>query len=103
MKEGNIMPTYIIMMNYTEEGIKKIKEAPQRTESFNKMIEAAKGKVIGNYGTMGQYDRISIVEVPNDDAMASILLRAGAGGSVRTTTIKAWPINEFLKIIQALP
>jgi len=97
------MPTYIIMMNYTEDGIKKIKEAGTRTESFNKMIVAAGGKAIGHYGTMGQYDRISIVEMPSDDAMATMALRMGAGGSVRTTTIKAWPIEDFLKIISKLP
>ena len=97
------MPTYIMLMKYTEDGIKKIGEAPQRTENLNKMIEAAKGKVIGHYGTMGEYDRVSIVEFPNDDVAAAILLRAGRGGSVRTTTLKAWPMADFLKIIQGLP
>jgi uncharacterized protein with GYD domain len=97
------MPTYIIMMNYTEDGIKKIKEAATRTENLNKMIVAAGGKVIGHYGTMGQYDRISIVEMPNDDAMGAMALRMGVGGSVRTTTIKAWPMEDFLKIINKLP
>jgi len=97
------MPSYIILMNYTDDGIKKIKEVGARTEGANKTIASMGGKVIGHYGTMGQYDRISIVEMPNDDAMAALALRFGASGVVRTTTIKAWPIEDFIKIISKLP
>ena len=86
------MPTYFVIMNYTDDGIKKIKEVGSITDSANKLITSLGGRVIGNYGTMGQYDRISILEMPDDDAMANLALRFGASGSVRTTTIKAWPM-----------
>ena len=97
------MPTYIILMNYTNDGIKGIKTVGARTETFNKGITSMGGKVIGHYGTMGQYDRISIIEMPDDDAMAELALRLGAGGVVRTTTVKAWPMADFIKIASKLP
>ena len=97
------MPTYIILMNYTEQGIKNIKEAPERTERLTKTLESMGGKVIGHYAVMGQWDRISIVEMPSDDVMASAALRMGAGGIIRTMTLKAWPMADFSKIIRALP
>jgi uncharacterized protein with GYD domain len=97
------MPTYFIMMNYTNDGIKSIKEIGPRTERTNKTIASMGGKVIGHYGTMGQYDRISIVEMPDDDVMAALALRLGVSGVVRTTTVKAWPIEDFIKVVGKLP
>jgi uncharacterized protein with GYD domain len=97
------MPTFILLMNYTEDGIKNIKTVGTRTETMNKGVTSLGGKVISHYGTMGQYDRISIIEMPDDNAMALLALRLNSSGVVRTNTIKAYPIEEFIKIINKLP
>jgi len=93
------MPTYISLTNWTDQGIRNVKESPQRLDAFRKAVEAAGGKVIGFYLTMGKYDMIVIVEAPSDEAAAAIILSTGKGGNVRTETLKAFPEDQYQGII----
>ena len=96
------MPTYINLVSWTNQGIENIKEAPQRMDAFKKTVEASGGKLIGFYFTMGKYDIVTIIDAPNDEALASITLNTGSRGSVRTETMKAFPEQEFRNIIAKL-
>jgi uncharacterized protein with GYD domain len=96
------MPTYVILSNYTDQGIRNIKDAPKRIQIMKNFIEKAGGKLISTYSLMGQYDRLMIMEAPNDDAAATIVLSMGALGNTRTTTMKAWTNEEFLQIVSKL-
>jgi len=93
------MPTYISLFNWTDQGIRNVKEAPQRIDAFKKAVEAVGGKVNGFYFTMGKYDGVVIVECPNDEAEAAIALSTGSRGNVRTETMKAFPEDQFRNII----
>jgi uncharacterized protein with GYD domain len=97
------MPTYVILMNLTEQGIKNIKGAPERIDMFTKALGAAGGRLIGFYSTMGQYDYVAIAEGPGDEAAMTQLLAIGMAGNVRTTTLKAFSKEEFVKIVKGLP
>lgn len=97
------MPTYIILNNYTDQGIRAIKESPRRLDATRKAIEAAGGKVLGFYLTMGRYDSVLIVEGPGDEVAASLALGAGSQGFIRTETLKAFPEADFRKIIAKIP
>jgi uncharacterized protein with GYD domain len=90
-------------MKLTEQGIKDIKNAPQRVEAAAKAIEAIGGKMTGFYFTLGEYDYISIIEGLTDEAGASFLLKLGSAGNVRTTTLKAFTKNEFAEMVKKLP
>jgi len=96
------MPTYIELINWTDQGIRNIKEAPQRIDAFKKAVESAGGKVNGFYFTMGKYDIITIIEAPNDDAIANIAISTGSKGSIRSETVKAFTEDQFRKIITKL-
>ena len=97
------MPTYIVLYKLTDQGIKNIKEAPQRIEEGIKALEAAGGKVIGFYSVMGEYDYVSIGEAPNDETAVALALAIGSQGNVRTTTLKAFTKEEFAEIVKKLP
>ena len=97
------MPTYIILYKLTDQGIRNIKEAPQRIEEGIKALEAAGGKVIGFYSVMGEYDYVSIGEAPNDETAVALALAIGSQGNVRTTTLKAFTKEEFAEIVKKLP
>jgi uncharacterized protein with GYD domain len=98
MKEDT-MPTYINLISWTDQGIKNIKEAPQRMDAFKKLVEAAGGKLKGFYFTMGKYDIVTIIDVPSDEAYANIALSTGSKGSVRTETMKAFTEDQFRNIV----
>jgi uncharacterized protein with GYD domain len=93
------MATYIILMRFTDQGIKAVKDAPKRIDAAIKRFEAMGGKVIGFYATMGEYDYVAIGEAPNDAVGMTFLLGLGVAGYVRTTTLKAFTKEEFAEIV----
>jgi len=97
------MPTYISLVNLTEQGIKEAKNAPERLQSFDKAVREAGGRLIGFYLVMGQYDYIIITEAPDDQIAARLILGTIAQGSVRTQTMRAFPREEFENIARGLP
>lgn len=97
------MPAYVILMNLTDQGIKNIKEAPARIAGAAKALEAAGGKLLDFYVVMGAYDYVAICEAPSDEVALAQLLALGMGGTVRTTTLKAFRREEFAAILQKLP
>jgi uncharacterized protein with GYD domain len=94
---------YILLINWTEQGISKIKESSNRYSSFKTSVEKAGGKFIGGYYTLGEYDVVIIMEAPNDDAVMSLMLKVGSYGNVRSKTLKAFTAEEGMKIIKNLP
>ena len=97
------MPTYVVLVNWTDQGIRTVKESPQRLDATRKAIEAAGGKMLGFYLTMGRYDEVLIVEGPSDAVAATLALSAGSEGNVRTETLKAFPEAEYRSIIAKIP
>ena len=97
------MATYICLMKFTDQGIKEIKEAPDRIEEAFKTLEAMGGKIVELYTTMGEYDYVAIAEGPNDEVAMIFLLGLGAAGNVRTTTLKAFKREDFVKLVKKLP
>jgi uncharacterized protein with GYD domain len=94
------MSFYIILWNYTDQGIKTIKESPKRADAFKSKIEHAGGKLIDTYYTFGKYDGVSIVDAPDDETVMSCLLSIESQGNARTVTLKAFSYTEATKIIE---
>ncbi len=97
------MPTYISLINYTDQGIRDIKNAGKRASAAKKLLASMGGKVKAVYLTMGSYDIVTIAEAPDDETAARFALTLGATGNVRTTTLKAFTEAEYRKIIASLP
>lgn len=97
------MPHYITLFRITQKGIEDIKGGPSRLDAAKKAIEAAGGKVKGFYLTLGQYDAIGIVELPNDEAAAKIALANASRGTIRGETLRAFTEDEYRKLIASLP
>ena len=96
------MATYFILINWTDQGIKNIKDSPKRVDAAKKAMKAIGGEVKSFYMLQGKYDAVLILEVPSDEALAKFLLTIGSLGNVRTTTLKAYPEAEYRKIIGEL-
>ncbi len=97
------MPTYISLINYTEQGIKNIKESPQRLAAASKAVEAAGGKLLSFYWTLGQHDAVVISEAPSDEAYTAIILSIASQGAIRSTTLRAFNDEERQRIIASMP
>ncbi|HZY41576.1 MAG TPA: GYD domain-containing protein [Anaerolineae bacterium] len=97
------MPTYVVLMKLTDQGIKTVKDSPDRLEASISHFEAMGGKFIGFYATLGQYDYVAIGDAPNEAVVMSFVLSLGKSGDVRTTTLKALSRDEFEEIVKKLP
>jgi uncharacterized protein with GYD domain len=93
---------YILLINWTQQGINRIKDSSDRFSSFKASVEKAGGKMIGGYYTMGEYDVVVVIEAPNDETVMSLMLKVGSAGNVRTKTLKAFTAEEGIKIIKDL-
>jgi uncharacterized protein with GYD domain len=96
------MPHYVILWNWTDQGIRTVKDSPKRLASFRAELEKVGGKLVGEYCTMGKYDGVEIVEAPSDETIMSILLGDASKGNFRSMTLKAFPMSEAGKIIETL-
>ena len=100
---GFAMETYVILGKYTEKGAANIKESPARIQAARKAVEAAGGKWLGWYLTMGQYDMVVITEAPSAQVVASVVLAIGSQGNVSTQTLRAFTEEEFKGLLASLP
>jgi uncharacterized protein with GYD domain len=92
---------YITLINWTEKGIGDIKNSPDRADKA-KALAKKLGGGMQLFMTMGTYDLVGIVDMPNDEAMAKFALNVAAGGHVRTTTLKAFDEEGYRSIINSL-
>jgi uncharacterized protein with GYD domain len=88
------MPTYIILAQFTDQGIRNIKDSPKREEAFRKLCEKVGAQVKDAYRTMGRYDIAAVVDAPDDVTMNAILYSVGSLGNVRTETLRAFTRQE---------
>jgi len=96
------MPTYLSLINWTDQGIRNVKDSPKRLDAAKKALEDIGGKVKAFYMLQGSYDAVLILEAPNDEALAKFFLKIGSLGNVRTTTLRAYPEAEYRKIMSEL-
>lgn len=94
------MPHYLILFNFTDQGVRNVKDTIKRAEAFKAAIEKAGGKFISEYYTLGRYDIVTTVEAPNDEAIASVLVATGSLGNVRSETLRAFSMDEAAKVIE---
>ncbi len=97
------MATYIILIDFTERGIRNIKDSPSRLDAARQALNDIGGELKDAYLTMGAYDLIVVAEAPSDDVVARFALTVGSQGNVRTTTLRAFTEAEYRGIIQSLP
>lgn len=96
------MQTYIALGKWTPQGIKAIKEHPDRVARAHKMFHAAGGQLQSVYMTMGPYDIVGVCQAPDDETMARLMLTLTRHGNVRFETLKAFTEQEQSALVASL-
>ncbi len=102
MKGGTSMGTYVVLCNWTQKGIEHVKESPTRLDEVKKAFQAKGAQIKAFYLVMGRYDMVIVAEAPDDETVAKLALAVGSRGGTRTETLRAYPEDEYRKIIAAL-
>jgi uncharacterized protein with GYD domain len=83
------MPTYLMLTNLSAEGVRTLKNNPGRMAEVNQEVEQMGGKVLAQYATLGQYDFVTVIEAPDEKAMAKISVELGSRGTMSSQTLTA--------------
>jgi uncharacterized protein with GYD domain len=96
------MATFISLLNFTDQGIRHVKDSPDRYEAFRAMAEKLEVRVKDIYYTVGRYDIVAVME-GSDEAVTTALLQVGSLGNVRTETLRGLSLDDMKKIVGTMP
>jgi uncharacterized protein with GYD domain len=93
------MPSYIALMNWTDQGVKNFKDSVDRADAAEVALSPAGIRFKDIYWTVGQYDLVATFEAPDEETLAAALLALAAQGNLRTTTLRAFTAGEMRGVI----
>ena len=96
------MTTYVMLANWTDQGIPKVKDSPRRLDTAKTALKELGGEFKLFFLTMGDYDMVAIYEAPDDAVAERFSLQLGMLGNIRTRTLKAFPEAAYREVINSL-
>jgi uncharacterized protein with GYD domain len=96
------MATYLVLIHFTDLGIKNIKDSPNRALKATAMAKKMRVKVREIYWTLGAYDGALIIDAPDDETVTAWSLSLGSLGFVKTETMRAFPARDFKSILRKM-
>jgi uncharacterized protein with GYD domain len=101
-ERGGHMPRYVVLVNWTDQGIRNVKHTIERTDHGGEIAEKHGLKLEQAYWTVGTYDMVTVFEAPDEEAISAHLLEIGTLGNVRTTTLRAYDEEEMSGLLRRL-
>ena len=96
------MATFIFLVNFTEQGVRAVKDTAKRADAFKQMAQKGGVSIKSLFWTLGRHDVIAIGEAPDDETATAIALSISAQGNVRTETMRAFSSDEMTAIINKM-
>ncbi len=96
------MMRYVALLNFTDQGIRGVKQTIDRARAFKIAVEKHNAHLKELYWTSGQYDLIAILEAPDEEAGMALLLSLGVLGNLRSQTLRAFSSKEMEKILDKM-
>ena len=93
------MAMYVSLLQFTEQGVRNVKDTIKRAAAATAEAEKMGAKVTDAFWTMGPYDVVLLLDAPNDEAITSFALQLGSQGNVKTQTLRAFRREEMEKIL----
>ena len=94
------MPHYVMLMNWTDQGVKTFRDSVERADAARGALKSAGIDLTDIYWTIGPYDIVAVAEAPDDETLAAAGLALGAQGNLRTTTMRGFTADEFRGIVK---
>jgi uncharacterized protein with GYD domain len=94
------MATFVSLIRFTDRGVQGLEAMAQHVRHMQNQGPQAGVKLLAWYLTLGEYDAVAIAEAPDDETMIQALLQLGKEGAVRTSTLKAFPLEEFERMVR---
>jgi uncharacterized protein with GYD domain len=93
------MPKFIMLSTLGPDGMATLRQHPERLKEVTAEVEAMGVKVLEQYALLGHYDFLNVLEAPDEKAVAKLAVALGARGTLKTQTLIAIPIDEFIAAV----
>ncbi len=97
------MAYYLQLVVLTDKGRRNFEENPEWIKDLDKEIENMGAKILTQYGLLGQYDFVNIIEAPSDEVAAKIAIKLSATGTVSPMTLAAIPLDNLIAALKKNP
>lgn len=94
------MPVYMMLSRLTERGRDRVKDHPERILEVNHEVEQRGCIVVAQYALLGQFDFVTIIKAPDNEAMHRLAIELGARGTIETQTYPAIPTEDFINAMK---
>lgn len=96
------MPTFVMLSTLGPDGMATLSSNPDRIKAVNEEVEAMGARVISQYALLGEYDFLTVLEAPDEGTMAKVAVALGARGTLKTRTLTAMPVDDFIESVRGL-
>ena len=96
------MPTYVVLMNWTDQGIRNVRDTVQRYERSQELQDKHGVRLEQVYWTVGPYDIVSIAQAADEESISAFLLELASAGNLKTTTLRAYDRDEMSGVLERL-
>ena len=96
------MATFVVLANFTEQGIRNVKETISRAEAFKELAKKSGVTVKDMYWSLGRHDIIVICESPDDESSTALMLSVASRGYVRSETLRAFSFEEMKHVLDKM-
>ena len=96
------MPTYVVLFNWTGQGIRNVRDTVDRYDRSTELAEKHGVSLEQIYWTVGPYDIVGIAEASDDESISAFCLELSSAGNLRTTTLRAYDREEMSSVLQRL-
>lgn len=96
------MQTYIVLGNFTDQGIRAVKDTTKRASAVKEAARKFGASVKSLYWTLGPYDVVTVIDAPDDESIAALLFNIGSLGNVRTQSLKAFEADDVERILRKI-
>jgi uncharacterized protein with GYD domain len=93
------MATYVVLANFTDQGVKNVKDTTKRADAFKELAKSKGASVKDTYWTLGRYDIVATVEAPDDTVITALGLTLAQAGNIRTQTMRAFSSADMGAIL----
>ena len=91
------MATFLMLSTLGPEGASTLTEHPHRLKAVNAEVEAMGVRILAQWALLGQYDFCTVLDAPDTTTVARVALVLGARGTVKTLTLSAIPIDDYVE------
>ena len=93
------MATYIWVGNFTEQGMRTIKDTTKRSEAARELAKKHGVTIKDMYWTLGTYDLVAIFEAADPESISAFGLTIGQSGNLTGQTLRAFNKDEMNKVL----